>query len=144
MRPLPAIAIRISDLLQDAPDVVLESPLRIMRLEAAVVADPPDVVADPVRVLVRPVELLADDLLGQLDRLEHRGVAEATPADVVDLADPGLAEELVEGRDQVEAVDRVADLLALVAEDRVGVRSSRSASRRRGSRAAPPPSGGDR
>src|SRR5215212_5857495 len=107
----PALGVRLVDLLQDPPDVVLELPVGVVRLEAAVVADPPDVVADPVRLLVGPVERLAGDLLAERDRLEHRRVAEAPASDVVDLGNAWGAEECVECRDQIVAVDGVADLL---------------------------------
>jgi hypothetical protein len=107
------------DLAQDPGRVVLERPAGIVRLEATVVADPPDVVSDPVLLAVAPFELLPGDLLRERDRFDDRGVAEAAAADVVDLGDPRRLEELVECADQVRAVDRVADLLALVAEDRV-------------------------
>ena len=40
--------------LEDAADVVFELPLWIVRLEVAVVADPPDVVADAVGLLIAP------------------------------------------------------------------------------------------
>ena len=79
-------------------------------------------VADPRLLAHLPAQLAAGDPLADLDRLQHRAVGEAAAADVVDGGGAGRLAEGVEGGDQVGAVDVVADLLALVAED--GVRGA--------------------
>ena len=79
-------------------------------------------VADPRLLAHLPAQLAAGDPLADLDRLQHRAVAEAPAADVVDGGGARGPAEGVEGGDQVGAVDVVADLLAVVAED--GVRSA--------------------
>src|SRR5881396_1255379 len=123
MATSPPVGVQLVDLLKDSTNVVFEAPSRIVRLEPSVVTDPPDVVADPALLTVGPLDLLAGDLLAHADRLEHGGVAEPSSADVVDLGDARLAKELVEGMDEIEAVDGVTNLLALVTEH--GVRRSR-------------------
>jgi hypothetical protein len=60
------------------------------------------VIADAVRVLVVPREFLTHDLFAQLDRLDHRGIAEAATADVVDVSDPRGSKELV-GRSRLRS-----------------------------------------
>ena len=98
----------------------------------------------PIRlvVVVDHVHLLAGAAARRGDRFQHRAVAVPAAAGVVDLAGPRGLVELPEHVDQVAGVDVVADLLALVAEDRVGLaRSARTSPGRRGSRAAWCPSG---
>src|SRR6266498_2211716 len=73
------------------------------------------------RLLAPALDILRGDVLAQRDRLEHRAVAVARTTHVVHLGFAGRAIELMERRDKVGAVDVVADLLALVAEDRVGL-----------------------
>src|SRR5262245_39096807 len=77
-------------------------------------------VADAIDILVGRDELVAADLLRHLDGLDHRGVAEAAAADVVGLRDPWRLKELVKCVDEVATMDRIADLLSLVAVDGVG------------------------
>src|SRR5262245_9966498 len=76
-------------------------------------------VADAIDILVGRDELVAADLLRHLDGLDHRGVAEAAAADVVGLRDPWRLKELVKCMDEVATMNRIADLLSLVAVDRV-------------------------
>src|SRR5690606_23236638 len=108
------------NLLEDRADVVADRPVRIVFAEPASIGNPPDVVAGAVLLAVGPVELLASDLLADLDRFEHRAVAVAPAAHVVDLARARGLEELPERRDQIGAMDVVPDLLSLVAEYRIG------------------------
>ena len=91
-----------------------------MSPELADVADPPDMVTSPILFGVGPVQLLAADLLADLDRLQHRAVAVTPAAHVVDLPAARRLEELVEGTDQIVAVDVVPNLLPSIAEDGVG------------------------
>src|SRR4051794_29654566 len=103
--PPPALAVGLVDLPADPRHVVAEPPAGVVAGELADVADPPDVVARPVRLRVRPRQLPPGDPLADVDRLQHRAVAEPPAADVVDLARPRRLEELVEGGDQVRRVD---------------------------------------
>ena len=57
--------------------------------------------------------------LAEVDRLFHRAVAKSAAARVVDLAGLGGLVVLPEHVDEVQRVDVVADLLALVTEDSV-------------------------
>src|SRR5262249_50986925 len=109
------------DVLQDAAQVVAVAPLGGVRPELAPGGDVPDVVGGAGPGAVGDACLAAADLLAQLDGLEDRAVAVARAADVVHLADARVAVEVPEGVDQVVTVDVVADLLALVAVDRVGL-----------------------
>src|SRR5215510_9466826 len=91
-----------------------------MLAKLAHVADPPDVVADAVSLGVGPRELLSGNILTQTNGLQHRTVAEAAAAQIIDLCDPGGLVKLEEGVNQVEAVNIIPDLFSLVAEDSVG------------------------
>src|SRR5207248_1146252 len=93
----------------------------------AEVADPPAVIPHPCPIAQLPLELAPGDLLAELDRLEHRAVAGAAAADVVDGCDARALAELVEGGDEIGTVDVVAHLLAAVAEDGVGPRGDDAA-----------------
>src|SRR6202012_3549328 len=86
------------------------------------VAHPPDVVPHPVLVAVLPNHFFTGNLLTDLDRLQHGTVRCPPAAHVVDLTLARVAKELVEGLDQVGAMDVVPHLFAPVAED--GVPSS--------------------
>src|SRR5690242_10134726 len=107
------------DLAENLLDPVLEPPARIVGLEVAEIADPPAMVAHPRLVAQLPVQLTAGDLLAELDRLEHRAVALASTADVVDGRGARSPAELVERVHQIGAVDVVPHLLSAVAEDGV-------------------------
>src|SRR5919107_3131906 len=87
-----------------------------MGLELAHVADPPDVVAAPIRLRVDPVQPLTGDLLAQLHGFEHRTIAKPASAHIVNLADPGVLIEVIEGIDQIVAVNVIPNLLPLVTE----------------------------
>src|SRR5205814_1880499 len=102
-------------------------PVRVVAGELAHVADPPDVIAGAVGFGVRPLHRPGGELLADRDGLEHRTVAEAAAADVVNLSRTRGAPEAVEGGDQIGAVDVVADLLAAVAEDGVRPAGRRAA-----------------
>src|SRR5947199_9044193 len=87
-----------------------------METELLDVTDPPDVIADAIRLDVFGVHAPAGDLLAQEDGLQHRAVAETRAAHVVDLARPRILIEVIEGVDEIEAVNVVAHLFAVVAE----------------------------
>src|SRR5262249_7614567 len=80
----PALIASFGDLGQNRGYVVGWRPAGIVALEARQIADPPDMIADPILVAVGPIQLATGDRLSQIDRLDHRAIAEATAADVVD------------------------------------------------------------
>ncbi len=88
-------------------------------MEFGDVADPPDVVAGTIGVGIGVVERRAGKFLANLDGFQHGAIAEAAATDVVDLAGARAAEKMIEGGDEIGAVDVVADLLAAVAENGV-------------------------
>src|SRR5215211_4407120 len=101
----PALGVRLVHLLEDPPDVVLEPPVGVVRLEAAVVADPPDVVADPVSLLVRPIVQLGGGVVGPGEGAAAKaGRPEAEIAAV--LLDEDVRRDLLRAE---EAVERVVD-----------------------------------
>src|ERR1700677_3575808 len=107
--------------------VVLLFPFRIVPGELAGVAYPPDVVTRTVIFFVSVVQLSARNLFADLDRFQHRSVAETAAANVVNLATARLLEELMEAIDQVSAVNVVAHLLTLVSEHSVRTPGHRAA-----------------
>ena len=110
---------RIEDFVDNSGQVVCLLPRWVMRLKLACVTDIPDVVADPVVFGVDQVHFLAGTTLTEADRLPHRAIAESAATRVVNLARPRRLVILPEHVDQVQRVDIVADLLALITEDGV-------------------------
>jgi len=92
-----------------------------MVLEFADIADPPNVVAGAVVLDVCPVQFAAADLLAQVNCLQHGAIGMAAAAQVVNFARARRAEKLPDGLDEIVAVDVVAYLLPLVAEDAIGL-----------------------
>ena len=90
-----------------------------MLLKLSHIADPPDVVSDPVRLLVAPSQFASTYFLAKGNRFEHRTVAVPAAADVVHFSAARRANELCKRFDQVEAVDVITNLFALVSEDAV-------------------------
>src|SRR6266498_84207 len=90
-----------------------------MRPELPYVADPPDMVSGAGFFRDRIIELPTAEDRRLLDRLEDGAVAVARAPDVVDLTRSGAAEEFPERRNEIARVNVVADLLSLVAVNRV-------------------------
>jgi hypothetical protein len=59
------------DLLKHILDAVLKVSTRIVGLELAHVADPPDVIPTAVRLRVGPVQLLTGNFFAELHGFEH-------------------------------------------------------------------------
>ena len=95
-------------------------PVRVMTRKPREVTNPPDMVSHATALFVGPLEGYAGYFFAERDGFEHRAITKPAAADIVDLPDPGCAIECVEGLDQVEAVNVVANLFALVSEDLVG------------------------
>src|SRR5215471_3573929 len=87
--------LRLEDLLQNAPQVVVIFPLRIVRLEFSDIRDIPDVIAGAVFISVAVLQFLAGNLFAQGDRFHHRAIAVARAPDVVDLAAPWILIEVI-------------------------------------------------
>src|SRR2546421_990736 len=51
------------------------------------ITDPPDVIADAVGLLIMPGEFAAADFFTQRNRFQHRAIAKASTADVVNFRD---------------------------------------------------------
>src|SRR5215210_4759848 len=117
----PATGVRLVYLPQDRRDVVGERPVRVIGLEIADLAYPPLMVPTPGVAFKAPIEPTARDLRRQLDGFEHRAVAVPSPPKIVDGARARFPVELFEGSHDVVRVYVVADLLALISEDRVMV-----------------------
>src|SRR6266511_4048781 len=91
------------------------------------VADVPDVIANASLLVVRILQRSARDLFfAQSDRFQHRAVARATAADVVDLCGARRPEEDVERADEIPTMQVVADLFAAIPENRVFVSVTRA------------------
>ena len=59
-------------------------------------------------------------MLNFVDRLQHGNAVFAAAAEIVDLAATRIRRKFLDGADDIVAVDVVADLLALVAKNRIG------------------------
>ena len=57
--------------------------------------------------------------MGDLNRLQHTAMAEATAPNVVDFSTAWLLKKVIKSIDQVVTVDVIAHLFALVTENRV-------------------------
>src|SRR5437660_2597152 len=108
------------DLLQNFPQSEAKFPLRIMRLKFPYITDPPDVIADAVGLLIMPGEFAATDFFTQRNRFQHRAIAKASTAHVVNFRDARLIDEGSKRFHQIEAVNVIAHLFAFVAEDAIG------------------------
>ena len=91
-----------------------------MRLKFPHIADPPDVIADAIVLLVVPGEFAAADFFTERNRFEHRAIAKAATAHVVNFRDARLIDEGGKRFDQIEAVNVIAHLFALVTKDAIG------------------------
>src|ERR1035437_4934971 len=76
-------------------------------------------ISPAILVHVRPAQLLARDFLAQADGFQHGAVAKPAAAHVVNLRHSRALKELIEGPNEVGAVEIVAYLFPLVAEDSV-------------------------
>src|SRR5258706_553975 len=77
-------------------------------------------IATTILVDIPGMKGLTGNLFAKRDCFHHGAVAIPPAADVVDLAGAGFLEELMEGADEIGAVDVVANLLFLVPEDGIG------------------------
>ena len=66
--------------------VLGQFPVGIMRLKLADITYVPDMVAHAIVFLVGMLQLASGYLFAHLDRFEHRTIAEAAAADIVDFA----------------------------------------------------------
>src|SRR5437870_5541645 len=117
--PRRAVPLGAHHLLERRRDRPGDVPAGEMAAQLPEIGDVADVVAAPRLVAIAPAHGGPDQRADLLDRLEHRHTVLAPAAKVVDLARARLLGECAEGPHDVVAVDVVADLLPLVAEDRV-------------------------
>src|SRR5207248_9221267 len=110
----PAFSIEFIDFSQDIGDIVSRLPTLVMGLEVGEIADPPHVIALAVFFHILPFDILAGDLLTQFNTFDHRAIAEAATADVIDLSNQRILEELVKGTYKVKTVNIVSDLLSFI------------------------------
>src|SRR3989339_1248573 len=96
--------------------VVCIAPRGVVCLELPDVTDVPDVIANPISVLVGDIHLSGANLLAKLNRFDHGTIAMATASCVIDFARPWLASKMPEHAHEIEGMDIVAHLFALVAE----------------------------
>ena len=71
---------------QNGVQIITIRPVRIMGLELADIADEPDMIAVPAVLDAFKFQLLPRNPLANLDRFEHRAIAVAAAAGVVDFA----------------------------------------------------------
>jgi len=90
-----------------------------VRLEFAKVGNVADMIAFAIFVDISPGEFFSSQLLDFGNCFEHGDAVFAAAAHVVDLAGAGVGSESLDSTDNVVAMNIVANLLALVAEDGV-------------------------
>src|SRR5881227_3895922 len=91
-----------------------------MRLKFPDIADPPDVIADAVALLIMPGEFAAANFFTERNRFQDRAIAKASTAHVVNFRYSRLINEGSKRFHQIEAVNVIAHLFALVTEDAIG------------------------
>src|ERR1700731_1037180 len=111
---------------EDIRKIIFPIPARIMRLEFADIAYPPDMIAYPVVLRIKVVHFFPCNLFAAGNGFQHRTVAMPSPACIVYLPRPRLLIKLPEHAHQVIAVDIVPDLLALVSENGIGITRDRA------------------
>jgi hypothetical protein len=84
------------DLGEHPANVEGKAPLRIVRLEATYIANPPDVIADAIVFDIGPVHRASSQLLAQRDGFKHRTVGVARASDIIDLSVARRLEEAPE------------------------------------------------
>src|SRR2546430_7160639 len=97
-----------------------------MRLKFPHIGDPPDVIADAIALLVMPGEFAAADFFTKRNRFQHRAIAKAPTAHVIDFRYARLINEGSKRFHQIEAMNVIAHLFALVTEDRKSTRLNSS------------------
>ena len=115
----PSLDILFIDLAQETGNVILERPGRIMTHEFSVIAYPPYMVAFAVHIRIGPRKLLGRDLLAYLNGFQHRTIAGAAAADIINLSLPGRLEKFIKGSDQILTVNIVSDLFSFVAKNNI-------------------------
>src|ERR1022692_2690628 len=108
------------NLLEDGVDRPGDVPGRVVGAHLAEIADVADVVALPVLLDVLVAHFTAGQLGDTVECLEDRDAIGPATADIVDLAAARPLPELVDEPRDIERVDVIANLLALVAKYLVG------------------------
>src|SRR5947209_13214858 len=108
------------DLLQNFPQSEAKLPLRIMRLKFPHIADPPDVIPDAIALLKMPGEFAPADFFTKRNRFQHRAIAKAPAAHVINFRYARLMNEGSKRFHQIVAVNVIAHLFALITEDAIG------------------------
>src|SRR5882762_4263860 len=118
---LGVLAFGSKHFVKDGIEAARHAPAGIMTLQFRQIRDVTDVIALARLLRVDPVDFTASQRFNPRNCFEHRDAVAAPSAEVVDLAGPRIARKLLERADHIEAVNIVAHLLALIAEDRVGM-----------------------
>ena len=114
-----------NNLFQNSIERASNTPIWIVRAEFGQVRDVTDVVALAVLVDILPVHLLATHPLEFGDGFEHGNAVLAAAAEVVDLSAARTCRKFLDRTHYVVAMNIVADLLALVAENGIGATGNR-------------------
>src|SRR5215471_19293225 len=107
------------NLFENLTQIVAEFPTRIMRLEFSNIADPPNMITNTVHFVIAPLQFASADLLAKIDRLKHRTIRVAAPADVVNFTCAWRGDKFLERFDQIDAVNVIADLFPFVSENAI-------------------------
>src|SRR5882762_9070777 len=91
-----------------------------MRLKFPHIANPPDVIADAIALFVMPGEFPAADFFTKRNRFQHGAIAKASTAHVVNFCYSRLIDEGSKRFHQIEAVNVIAHLFALVTKNAIG------------------------
>src|SRR5262249_48372710 len=114
--PPPSVA---DQLFQNSIEIVRQAPARVVGLQLGEVGDVTDVVALARLLDVLRLHLAAEQGLHLGDAFHQATAVRAAAAEVVDLTGTWVLGESPQRLDDVVAVDLIAHLLPLVAEDRI-------------------------
>ena len=116
---LQALSVVGDDLAENFVQADGDFPIRVVGLEFAEIGDVADVVALAIFLAILPIHFFAGHAFEFGNGFEHGDAVFSTAAEVVDLAAVRIRCELLDGSDDIVTMNVVANLLALVAEDRV-------------------------
>src|SRR5262245_32902464 len=107
------------NLVQRRRKILGDAPLGIMRLHLGQIGDVADVIAVSGRIHIFVLHRFARDFAYGLERFEDRNGVLSSASDVVNFCRAGSRDEAFDESSNIEAMNVVADLLSLVAENTV-------------------------